>query len=402
LAVANQPVPTVDDRLKDVAPLPKEAYQKWGLGWYRKGDNEDYLAPELLRISNAEVSDLRLASQKLWELIEQATEAVISKNQLADLHVPGNMAEAIRLSWQDKRQLPLVGRFDLAGGIGGLPIKLLEFNADTPSLMPETAWLQAEAAQQAGPGHPQFNDLLDSLSWRLDQLKSLNPDLSPVLLVSSLGSKDDELNAKVIAAAGQKAGFEVLYKNLEEVHFSAEEGIFAELRPGEWVKCDFWFKLIPWEWIALEEPDLMELLTGIIRQRLAVVVNPPYSVVQQSKSLMKVLWDMFPGHPLLLKTTHKEYDFRQVPYVAKVCFGRQGENIEIYNEHALVVDKRPGDFGTFARVYQAFARLPKDREGNYYQACVFYCRFPAALCFRRRDALIIDDDAEFIPHYISG
>ena len=33
----------------------------------------------------------------------------------------------------------LYGRFDLSGGLDGKPIKLIEFNADTATCIPETA-----------------------------------------------------------------------------------------------------------------------------------------------------------------------------------------------------------------------------------------------------------------------
>ncbi len=40
----------------------------------------------------------------------------------------------VKQSWENDIHWHLYGRFDLAGGIDGKPIKLIEFNADTPNL----------------------------------------------------------------------------------------------------------------------------------------------------------------------------------------------------------------------------------------------------------------------------
>jgi len=44
--------------------------------------------------------------------------------------------------WENDVHGHLYGRFDLAGGIDGKPIKLLEFNADTPTALFESAIIQ--------------------------------------------------------------------------------------------------------------------------------------------------------------------------------------------------------------------------------------------------------------------
>ena len=44
-----------------------------------------------------------------------------------------NLVEIIKNSWENDVHWHLYGRFDLAGGIDGKPIKLIELNADTPT-----------------------------------------------------------------------------------------------------------------------------------------------------------------------------------------------------------------------------------------------------------------------------
>ncbi len=62
----------------------------------------------------------------------------------------------------------------------------------------------------------------------------------------------------------------------------SEEGIFKE---GE--NYEYWFKLIPWEDIAIEEGELAMLLTQIMRNQRAIILNPAYTLLFQSKGILK-------------------------------------------------------------------------------------------------------------------
>jgi glutathionylspermidine synthase len=72
----------------------------------------------------------------------QAGQYVIDRKLYAELDIPPSLVEMIETSWEDDSHFHLLGRFDLAGGLDGLPIKLIEFNADTPSLIFEVALVQ--------------------------------------------------------------------------------------------------------------------------------------------------------------------------------------------------------------------------------------------------------------------
>lgn len=58
------------------------------------------------------------------------------------------------------------------------------------------------------------------------------------------------------------------------------------------INYPFWFKLIPWEYIAVDEPELAEILTKIVTAEKAVVLNPAYTMLFQSKAILKYLWEL--------------------------------------------------------------------------------------------------------------
>lgn len=85
----------------------------------------------------------------------------------------------------------------------------------------------------------------------------------------------------MLAHIANEAGFQTNFSFVDEVEFS-EEGIFKE---GE--NYEYWFKLIPWEDIAIEEGELAMLLTQIMRNQRAIILNPAYTLLFQSKGILK-------------------------------------------------------------------------------------------------------------------
>ena len=144
----------------------------------------------------------------------------------------------------------------------------------------------------------------------------------------------------------------------------------------------------------------MDTLTQLILNEKLIVLNPAYCMLFQSKGLLKMLWELFPRHPLLLRTADSAREFRKQAYVEKVIFGREGENIQVVDETGRSQARNHGDFGHFPKIYQAYTQLPEDSDGDIYQAGVFYTGQASALSFRRRDGLIVDTDSEFIGHYL--
>ncbi|MCB0633179.1 MAG: glutathionylspermidine synthase family protein [Saprospiraceae bacterium] len=391
----------VDDRLLEFPPFSKKEIRKIGQGleWFVE---EEYLCGELLGVTQAEVRQYSEACDELFEMMEKAAQQVISQQRYRELGIPFNAIRLIEYTWENRHRFPLLyGRFDLAGVIDGGPAKLIEFNADTATVLPETVDIQAAQLRRAGLAeHRQFNKLDTHLQEHLFRIKQHYPDKSAELLVTTLGFEEDNLNGDLIADIANRTGYHIQLMQLPGVIFSSDDGIFVELQPDEYLPFDFWFKLIPWEFIALEEPELMDIITKLTLNERAVVLNPAYTMLFQSKGMLKILWEMFPGHPLLLKTTDNPADFRGVPYVEKVIFGREGENIQVVDETGRTRERNHGDFGHFAKVYQAYTPLPTDSDGDIYQAGVYYTDQASALSFRRRDGLIIDADSEFVGHYL--
>ncbi|GJM33259.1 MAG: glutathionylspermidine synthase [Saprospiraceae bacterium] len=401
----NQAVLLVDNRLIETGRPPARFLRKHGLEWFIKGENEDYLAPEMIQVSRDEARAFKEVTEAIYEKMLATARHIVQHQLWHQVGVPANAQKLVAWSMQHEQHLHLVGRFDFAGGLGKAPLKLLEFNADTCSLMPETVHVQAgqidNLPRKLRKNAGQFNSLLPKLTKHFEQLIQGNPDKFPALLLSGLGHPEDWINLELIALAAKNAGFEeIMTVELERVIFSPDEGLFVEKGPDNFVRFDFWYKMVPWEFIAYEEPELMEMLTSIITNKLAIVINPAWTMLLQSKGLLPLLYEQNKNHPALLKTSLHQVDFPTGHFARKPIFGRTGDNVALFYQANRPFAENDGDYGDFPVIYQALAQFDKDEDGDIYQPSVFWSGDASALCFRRQDDHIVDDDAEFVSHFI--
>lgn len=166
-----------------------------------------------------------------------------------------------------------------------------------------------------------------------------------ILFSSIKGNDEEEYTTKLLQHIASEAGYHTDFEYIDEVEFS-DEGISKK---GE--LFEFWFKLIPWEDIAIDEGELALMLTELIDNQKAIIFNPAYSLMFQSKGMLKILWDLYPNHPLLLETSFEPLENKK--QVEKPCFGREGSNVAIVNDDNSLDIKTEGEYENFKPVYQS-------------------------------------------------
>ncbi len=392
-------------RFMSIKPLPTEILNELGFYWHETIGQPKYLADEVVVLTEPEGEGYYQAANELYDMFVEAGQHVID-NRLYDLlGIPGNLQEMIQTAWEDESHFHMVGRFDFAGGIDGRPIKMIEFNADTPSLIFETALIQWMMLKHNNMDETrQFNNLYEALKDSFFRLKDLHPAFGrdsgaiPSALFSCLDcSIEDENTTRLYEQIAMEAGFVTDFEYADKVCFSEETGVLKRTAETGYQPYDFWFKLIPYEYIGAEEPELAQLLTGIVKRRATVLLNPPYALLFQSKGFLKVLWDLFPGHPLLLDTAFEPLRGRRC--VEKKLFGREGANVSVLDAGGNVVEGTGGDYAGQRSIYQEYVPLPADNQGRTYQAGVFFSYEACGLGFRREKG-IIQDGSQFVGHFV--
>ncbi|AXH15191.1 glutathionylspermidine synthase [Malaciobacter mytili LMG 24559] len=390
-------------KLNKLQPLTNEYLESIGFVWHTDQDETSYIADEVIEISEEEANAYYEACNELYDMFCEAGEYVIENNLFHELNIPFNLVDIIKESWSNDVHWHLYSRFDLAGGIDGKPIKLIEFNADTPTSLFETAiiqWalLKANNLDEAS----QFNNLYEALKDNFKRIITLDSDVEKFeeyyqnlgwkILFSSISTSNEDINTtKLLEHIANEAGFNTDFEYIENVQFS-DEGIFKDD-----LNFEFWFKLIPWEDIAINESELALILTEIVENKKAIIFNPAYTLIFQSKGFMKILWDLYPNHPLLLETSFEPLVGKK--QVEKRCFGREGANTKIINEDGSIDVETQGEYAGHKAIYQEYVELPKDSNGNSYQAGVFFAYEACGLGFRRGEK-ILNNMSKFVGHII--
>ena len=392
------------DKLKliDIEPLDKEYLENIGFSWHTNKDSSDYIANQIVEISEAEAMAFYEAGNELYDMFVEAGDYVIENDLLHDIGIPFNLQEVLKLSWENDVHWHLYGRFDLSGGLNGESIKLLEFNADTPTSLLDTAVTQWAMLKKNGFNEEsQFNNIHNSILENFQRLLTLEESVEKfderyngwkILFTSVKDVQEDENTARYLMSIAIEAGFECEFAYVDEIEFD-EDGIYFKEKEYEYL-----FKLLPWEDIAIQESDLATLLTEIVKNQKAIILNPAYTLMFQSKAFMNILWELFPNHPLLLESSSKPLEGKS--YVQKPIFGREGRNITITDESGDAVESSDGEYGDFNSIYQERANLCSDSSGYNYQAGLFFAYEGCGIGFRRDKKLILDDNSQFVGHII--
>ena len=345
----------------------------------------------------------------------QAVEHVLQSEELLDkLAIPPAHRDYISDSW--KRGDPsLYGRFDLVYDGEG-PAKLLEYNADTPTSLYESAafqwqWLEDQIA--AGVLHPeddQFNGIHEAIVERFRTLFAPETDLH---FTAVSGNPEDYATVEGLGWAAREAGLGAHYTDLENIGISPE-GQFVDDQDRV---IGILFKLYPWEDL-LRDDYAANLSTA-----QCLMIEPPWKAILSNKGILPVLWDMFEGHPNLLPAFFESdvagalagqgapnagvadsfgraHDALARGYVRKPIFSREGASVSIIEGGQVTEDAADRAYDAHPCIVQAYQPLPvfggfRPVIGAWIvgDSCV-------GIGIREDRARITQDLSRFKPHFI--
>ncbi len=323
---------------------------------------------------------------------ELIARAVADDRMLRVLRIPERFWTYVTASW--KRGDPsLYGRFDLRYDGQG-PAKLLEYNADTPTAVFETAvfqWLWLEQAierQITRKDADQYNSLHERL---IEGWKAIGRD-RPLHLAGMTDNAEDAGTLAYLEDLARQAGLATTVLAMDSIG-RLPSGAFVDLdnRPIELA-----FKLYPWEWMMREAFGAG--LAGAPTQW----VEPPWKAILSNKGILPLLWAMFPRHPNLLPAYFDDDQAASAlgnSYVRKPLYSREGGNIEMVVD-GTPVDADSGPYGAEGFVRQAIAPLPQFNGNQVVLGSWIAAGKPCALSVREDASPITKNSSRFLPHAI--
>lgn len=354
--------------------------------------------------------DLEAPTATLEAMCGELVDRAIADEQIMKrLDIPERFWNFIAAS-RKRGDASLYGRFDLRYD-GAAPAKLLEYNADTPTSVFETAvfqwqWLgDAIAQQMVPPDADQFNSLHEKLVAGWTSLMSSTPAAGrqgpagtasgrTIHFAGMLDNAEDSGTLAYLEDTAIQAGAIAKLVAMQSIGRSSK-GLFVD---GDNLPIETAFKLYPWEWMFRE--TFGASLPGASTRW----IEPPWRAILSNKGILPLLWAMFPGHPNLLPAYFADDAGRAVlgdSYVAKPLHSREGANVEIIIGGA-VVDADDGPYRDEPRIMQAVAPLP-DFSGNYAVVGSWIAAgAPAGLSVREDAGPITKNTSRFVPHAIVG
>jgi glutathionylspermidine synthase len=347
----------------------------------------------LYAFSPEEIAELERASVELFDMCIDAGDRIVERGLWREMAIPEHAVERIVETWHSEPP-SLIGRFDLRYD-GSSPPKLLEFNADTPTSLVESAVVQWTWLEDRFPEADQWNEIHDRLlhAWRR-QLPA--GSLVHFAHTTAERSGEDLMNTIYLQDTAGQAGHETRTLAVEGIGWHPLLG-FVD---GDDRHIERIFKLYPWEWMVEEEFARHCLDWMGSGPTSTLWMEPIYKMLWSNKGLLPVLWELFPGHPNLLPA-YFDSSREMTTYVRKPLLSREGENIQVFAPGEGVILETGGDYGAEGFIFQEFAPVPAFDGPNHPVLGVWMVDGePAGLGVRESDGLITDNLSRFVPHLI--
>jgi glutathionylspermidine synthase len=380
-------------------PNWREVAQEMGFTFHHMEGQRYWDERAYYRFTLEEVErDVEEPSAELHQMCLALVDEVAKSEALMDrLAIPEPMRDVVASSWRAGAP-SLYGRFDFSyGGEGAGPAKLLEYNADTPTSIYETAlfqWRWLEDMIEAGrlpADADQYNRLHDALVERFAALLTRG---SLIHFSSVADHPEDRQTVRYLEDVARQAGLEPEFVAIDRIGVDGD-GRFVD---DETVLIEALFKLYPWE-DMLREPYAARL-----PGTPTLFLEPAWKSLLSNKGLLPLLWERHRGHPNLLPAAFADDTASAAGigarYVRKPLFSREGWDIELVDGEVRQSGPE-GGYGEEGWIIQALAPLPVFDGAHVVVGSWIVGEEPVALSVREDDSAITRDLARYIPHAIA-
>jgi glutathionylspermidine synthase len=270
-----------------------------------------------------EIDHLEAATAELHAMCMEHVMETIKKGDYSSYGLPDSAPALIERSWREKEP-HLYGRFDFAYNGS---VKLLEYNADTPTSLLEAAVIQWTWKEDRGLPD-QFNSLHEKLIARWKYFKSLAPAMSHVYFTTMKeAGPEDWGNIAYHTEVAFQAGIDSTLIDLEAIGWDQERLMLIDIDDCPIETC---FKLYPWEWMLSDE------FADSLPYANTRFIEPAWKMLLSNKALLPLLWQKHKGHPLLLPTHFEGEESRiatsKGKWIRKPILAREGANVSLIED----------------------------------------------------------------------
>lgn len=372
----------------DIAPRDnwQQAVEKLGFHFHTEDEIPYWTESACYTLTAEDVLKIDKATREVWKMCFAAVDYIIKTKRYDKFYIPDFFVKYLERSWSAGCPA-LYGRFDFAYKDGIL--KLLEFNADTPTSVFEAAIVQRNWLHDFDKEKKQYNVVHEQLITTWHKLKYCLND-SPVYFTCMKRIPEDITTTEYMRHCAAKAGLQTEFIFIEDIGWHRAKTMFVDLqlRPIKNV-----FKLFPYEWLLPSEDGI----NMVWDKNQANWIEPPWKMILSNKAILAVLWELYPDSEYLLPAYFEPGPLKK--YAKKPLISRQGENIEL-RKGKKVIEQTDDICSSNDFVYQELFELP-DFSGNHPLIGSWLIgNEPAGIGIRESNNLITDKNSRFVPHYV--
>lgn len=327
---------------------------------YHRMNGKEYCVPSLVVFRSAELEQMRIAAESVdrlyWKVLR------FTQRFMPDVFLENQLGIHPALIPAARMEVPYhgVSRQDWIRNNQGL--KCIENNTDTPTGIPETAYL-AEAIISAYSTYTSASShMKEAIQQAFKQLIDYYQDLGltdAIAFSSYSWHLEDKTNTQYLMEAVQELGYDTLFAPLEDLEIIPGDGLYVNGK-----RISILYRLYPLEYLVYDIDEATQrkigedLLQLIVDGKLGLI-NPVQSIITQSKGFTALIWSLYEhraeteellGHSLfepqdiqaiesyLLPTYYDNSVFiqTQTSFVAKSYWGREGKGTALYDESATL------------------------------------------------------------------
>lgn len=365
------------------------AVEKHGFGFHTT-DVPYWDESAYYEFTEKEILQLETATALLWDMCLGAVQHVMDNNLYHLFAIPEKYIPFIEKSWLLDHPA-IYGRFDLGYNDRTGSIKLLEFNADTPTSLYEAGIVQWFWLQDFASNKDQFNSIHEKLIdyWRY--LKNYLHKGEPVHFACLKQTLEDLTNTEYLRDCAIQGGLDTNLIFVDDIGWNEDEKSFVDLR-NRTIKNIF--KLYPWEFMISVDAFSEHLLNDVNN---TFWIEPPWKMILSNKAILPILHRLYPGNEFILPAyfEHEEHNLKS--YVRKPILSREGANISIMDD-GKEIEFTSGEYGKEGFIIQEKFDLPS-YDGNYpILGSWIIGQQPSGMGIRESKNLITGNTSRFIPH----
>ncbi|CCQ92299.1 Glutathionylspermidine synthase [[Clostridium] ultunense Esp] len=378
----------------------------------------EYSLYDIREIAAEEVEEIREASRKIGRIFFKMGRLLrrVPDETLSGMGYPEMLYPYLRENFFSVDSV--IARLDLvkAGG----DFKCLELNADTPTFIKETHWINGLVCKEFGlqdPNREEEGRVRSAVTQAiLEAMRSIKKPY--IVFTAHEESIEDRETTRYLQRLIPLPSRFIPLHRLEIIRGI---GLFDP----EGRKIDLLYRqTYPLEHLISDQgengEEIGRWMMDLVLERKLVLINPPSAFLLQNKAVLAAIWGLHEEkNPFFTEEEHEWIKRHFLPtylepdhflrekksYVKKPAFGREGDTVEIYNgEGALESEDSHKSYREYLPVYQEYVSLPKvhfctiegEKEGHLLIGCFLIQGEPGAIGLRVGNR-ITDNLSYFLP-----